>query len=398
MDITIQPHKLQGHISAIPSKSQAHRLLICAAFADRPTVLFCPETNRDIAATAACLRALGASVVRTADGYTVHPIGNLPEKAELPCCESGSTLRFLLPIVGALGVDATFRMEGRLPERPLSPLWEEMERMGCTLTRPTSDTIRCTGKLRSGHYTIDGGTSSQFITGLLYALSRIPGGGSLEITGKVESRPYIEMTRRAMAAFGVSTENNILTGRDRYTGPGCMTVEGDWSNGAFFLAAQALGSAITVDNLDPASPQGDRAVADLLPRLEKPLTIDAADIPDLVPILAVAAAAKEGAVFTSIARLRIKESDRVAAVIAMLEALGGRARADADTLTIEAAALTGGTVDARNDHRIAMAAAIAATVCTAPVTIRGAECVAKSYPAFWEEYKRLGGLYEQHLR
>jgi len=139
-------------------------------------------------------------------------------------------------------------------------------------------------------------------------------------------------------------------------------------------------------------------VADLLPRLEKPLTIDAADIPDLVPILAVAAAAKEGAVFTSIARLRIKESDRVAAVIAMLEALGGRARADADTLTIEAAALTGGTVDARNDHRIAMAAAIAATVCTAPVTIRGAECVAKSYPAFWEEYKRLGGLYEQHLR
>ena len=398
MDITIQPRKLQGRITAIPSKSQAHRLLICAAFADRPTALRCPETNRDITATAECLRALGASVVRTADGYTVRPIGKLPEKAELPCCESGSTLRFLLPIVGALGVNTTFRMEGRLPERPLSPLWEEMERMGCTLTRPTSDTIRCTGKLRSGHYTIDGGISSQFITGLLYALSLIPGGGRLEITGKIESRPYIEMTRKAMKTFGVSTENNILTGQDRYISPGCMTVEGDWSNGAFFLAAQALGSAITVDNLDPASPQGDRAVADLLPRLEKSLTIDAADIPDLVPILAVAAAAKKGAVFTSIGRLRIKESDRVAAVIAMLKALGGHAHADADTLTVEAAALTGGTVDARNDHRIAMAAAIAATVCTKPVTILGAQCTEKSYPAFWEEYKRLGGLYEQHLR
>jgi len=206
------------------------------------------------------------------------------------------------------------------------------------------------------------------------------------------------MTRKAMKTFGVSTENNILTGQDHYISPGCMTVEGDWSNGAFFLAAQALGSAITVDNLDPTSPQGDRVVADLLPRLEKPLTIDAADIPDLVPVLAVAAAAKEGAVFTSIARLRIKESDRVAAVIAMLKALGGRAHADADTLTVEAAALTGGTVDARNDHRIAMAAAIAATVCTKPVTILGAQCTEKSYPTFWEEYKRLGGLYEQHLR
>jgi len=398
MDITIQPRKLQGRITAIPSKSQAHRLLICAAFADRPTILRCPETNRDITATAECLRALGASVARTADGYTVRPIEKLPERAELPCCESGSTLRFLLPIVGALGVDTTFRMEGRLPERPLSPLWEEMERMGCTLSRPTSDTIRCTGKLRSGHYTIDGGISSQFITGLLYALSLIPGGGRLEITGKIESRPYIEMTRKAMKTFGVSTENNILTGQDHYISPGCMTVEGDWSNGAFFLAAQALGSAITVDNLDPTSPQGDRVVADLLPRLEKPLTIDAADIPDLVPVLAVAAAAKEGAVFTSIARLRIKESDRVAAVIAMLKALGGRAHADADTLTVEAAALTGGTVDARNDHRIAMAAAIAATVCTKPVTILGAQCTEKSYPTFWEEYKRLGGLYEQHLR
>ncbi len=398
MDITIHPRKLHGRLTAIPSKSQAHRLLICAAFADRPTVLCCPETNRDIQATADCLQALGADIARTADGYVIEPIRTLPAQAELNCCESGSTLRFLLPIAGALGVDTIFRMEGRLPQRPLSPLWEEMARMGCTLTRPTADTIRCTGRLRSGDYSIDGGISSQFITGLLYALSLIPGGGRLTITGKAESRPYIEMTRRAMAAFGVSTEHNMLTGTDRYVSPGRMTVEGDWSNGAFFLAARALGSDLQIENLDPASPQGDRIAADLLPGLREKMTVDAADIPDLVPVLAVAAAANRGAVFTSIGRLRIKESDRVASTVAMLEALGGKAHADGDILYVEGIGLTGGTVDAQNDHRIAMAAAIAATVCTAPVTILGAQCVAKSYPAFWDEYIRLGGHYEQHIR
>ena len=398
MDITIHPRRLHGSLTAIPSKYQAHRLLICAAFADRPTTLLCPETNRDIQATADCLGALGAVITRTAEGYIVQPMGQPPRQAVLDCSESGSTLRFLLPIIGALGVDATFRMEGRLPQRPLSPHWEEMERMGCTLTRPFENTIRCTGQLRSGTYTIDGGVSSQFITGLLFALSRIPGGGALEITGKVESRPYIEMTRRAMAAFGVSTEGYILSENSRYITPGTLTVEGDWSNGAFFLAAQALGSDVQVHNLDPDSPQGDRAAAVLLPALEERITIDASDIPDLVPVLAIVAGAKKGAVFTNIRRLRIKESDRAASVLAMIEALGGHAYADENTLTVEGTGYRGGIVDAQNDHRIAMAAAIAATVCSEPVTILGAQCVAKSYPAFWDTYTRLGGHYEQHIR
>ena len=167
MDITIRPGKLTGLVEAIPSKSQAHRLLICASFADRPTTLICPETNRDIEATVDCLRALGANICRTSDGYVVEPIREYPERATLPCCESGSTLRFMLPIVGALGIDGLFQMEGRLPQRPLSPLWEEMERMGCSLSRPTENTVRCTGKLRSGDYVINGGISSQFVTGLL---------------------------------------------------------------------------------------------------------------------------------------------------------------------------------------------------------------------------------------
>ena len=396
MDITISPRRLRGDLTVIPSKSQAHRLLICAAFSDKPTLLQCAETNRDIEATAGCLTALGAKIIRTDSGYTVFPVKAVPEQAELHCRESGSTLRFLLPVAGALGVDALFTMEGRLPQRPLSPLWEEMERMGCTLTRPTLDTIRCTGKLRPGAYRIDGGISSQYITGLLLALSLLGSGSQLEITGKAESRPYIEMTKAAISLFGGDPDH---PGEKRFHSPGAVSVEGDWSNGAFFLAANELGSHLNLHGLDPDSPQGDRAVLGVLSQLRSGAPrISAADIPDLVPILSVAAASNHGAVFTDIRRLRMKESDRVASVMAMLKSLGGRAESDDNTLTVFPSGFTGGVVDSFNDHRIAMSAAIAATVCTGPVTVLGAECVSKSYPGFWEEYRRLGGNYEQHVR
>ena len=398
MDIIIKPTRLRGTIAAIPSKSQAHRLLICAAFADRETRLYCPDTNRDIEATADCLRALGAEITRDEGGYTVLPVQFRPATAVLPCHDSGSTLRFLLPVAGALGVDATFQLEGRLPQRPLSPLWEEMERMGCTLTRPTECTTRCQGKLNSGVYTMSGGVSSQFITGLLLAFPLISGESQLEITGKLESAPYVTMTLKAMEQFGVMVQNFSVAGNQHFTSPGTVTVEGDWSNGAFFLAAKALGNNVTVTGLRADSPQGDRAAAGLLPSLEKKLIIDAADIPDLVPILAVTAACKQGAVFTNIGRLRLKESDRVASVIGMIEALGGQAQADDTTLTVYGTGLTGGTVDARNDHRIAMSAAIAATACREDVIILGAQCVEKSYPRFFAEYRKLGGRYEQYLR
>ncbi len=388
MDITVFPGKLSGTVAAIPSKSAAHRLLICAAFADRPTRLLCRETNQDMEATAGCLRALGADVQHTVDGYYVTPCKSYPRKAVLDCGESGSTLRFLLPIAGALGVDATFLLSGRLPQRPLSPLWEEMERMGCTLSRPAKNTVCCQGKLQPGSYTIDGSVSSQFITGLLFALSLIPGESRLEITGKTESKPYIDMTHQAMALFGAP----------QYRSPGQITVEGDWSNGAFFLAAAALGSRVQITGLSTDSVQGDRAVIRHLSSLEEKAVIDAGDIPDLVPILAVVAGAKKGGVFTNIQRLRLKESDRVASTVAMLTALGGHAEATDSTLTVHGTGYKGGTVDAFSDHRIAMAAAIAATVCADPVTILGAEAVRKSYPRFWEEYKCLGGHYEFHLR
>ncbi len=389
MDITIHPGKLQGEIQIIPSKSMAHRYLICAAFANNETTLICPETNRDIEATVDCLKALGADILRTEEGYSVDPVSVIPKTATLNCHESGSTLRFLLPIVGALGVDATFQMAGRLPQRPLSPLWEKMERMGCTLTRPTENTIRCTGKLKAGEYVIDGGVSSQFITGLLFATALMDGKSKITIIGTLESRPYLDMTKQALRLFDAP---NFHT-------PGFIEVEGDWSNGAFFLAAQWLGSDLWILGLNQESIQGDRAVVEILKQLETGTpTVSAKDIPDLVPILSVIAAAKHGTMFTDIRRLRLKESDRVASTIDMIENLGGKAEADENTLTVYGTGLTGGTVDAVNDHRIAMAAAIAATVCKKDVTILGAECVKKSYPKFWEEYTRLGGNYEQHLR
>ena len=388
MDIIIKPGILQGEIPIIPSKSIAHRALICAAFSDKPTKIFCPETGADIDATADCLAALGAEILRTDSGFNVFPISFPPKRATLSCRESGSTLRFLLPIVGALGIDTTFVMEGRLPQRPLSPLWEEMERMGCSLSRPTFNTIRCAGKLQRGAYTIAGSVSSQFITGLLFAQALV-GECSLQIMDPPQSQPYIDMTLDVLRRFHAPALQS----------PGYFTVEGDWSSAAFWLTANALGSDIQVLGLTQDSLQGDRAVSKFLHQLEQACpTISAKDTPDLIPVLAVAAAAKHGVVFTDIQRLRLKESDRVASTIAMIEALGGMAEATENTLTIQATGLIGGVVDACADHRIAMAAAVASTVCTDPVTILSADCVKKSYPGFWDDFTRLGGKYELYLR
>lgn len=399
MDITIQPGPLKGIVTAIPSKSQAHRLMICAAFADRDTFLQCKDTNRDIEATADCLRALGADIQRTNEGYCISPALSIPLRADLNCCESGSTLRFLLPVVGALGVDAVFYMEGRLPDRPLSPLWEEMKRMGCTLTRPTGNRIHCSGKLQAGEFHIDGGISSQFISGLLFACAMLPGKSQIHITGQLESQPYIDMTKNALSAFGVDICDFKIAGNKPFHSPGKAVVEGDWSNAAFFLGANTLGSRIEIRGLSEKSSQGDRAAADLLPKLEtQNCTISAANIPDLVPILAVAAGANYGAVFTHIARLRLKESDRVESVAAMLRSLGGIVDITENTMTVHGTGFTGGIVNSFGDHRIAMAAAIAATAAKGPVSILGTECTGKSFPSFWDEFKNLGGQYEQYLR
>lgn len=409
MNLTLIPSLLSGSIPAIPSKSMAHRLLICAALAKSPTALGCQGTSKDIEATANCLRAMGAEI---SGGFSVRP-GPKKSPCTLPCGESGSTLRFLLPVAAALGLDASFQMEGRLPQRPLAPLDRELEAHGAALTRPQPDVLRCTGKLRPGSYTLPGNVSSQYISGLLFALPLLDGPSTLTVTGTVESAPYIAMTLDALRQFGVeiSVENQVYSiPACGYISPGQAQVEGDWSNAAFWLCAGALGRGITVTELNPDSLQGDKAVFDLLTRFGaktktedggftaspdrlRPLDIDASAIPDLVPVLAVTAAAAPGTTrIYNAGRLRLKESDRIETVWQLLTHLGADAEQTQDGLVIHGGKpLSGGTVDSCNDHRIAMAAAVASTLCTGPVTVSGAEAVAKSYPKFWEDFETLGG-------
>lgn len=398
MDLKVYPSKLHGFVEAIPSKSMAHRILICAAFADKSTRIQCGSLSEDIEATVECLRALGTHIIRADDDYIVTPASSIPAHAELCCRESGATFRFMLPIVCALGIDTVFHMEGRLPARPLSPLWEELERMGCSLTRPTADTVRVRGKLQSGVFKIPGNITSQFVSGLLMALPLLEGSSQICITTELESKPYVDLTRYAMSIFGITFCDNLMPCGHRYISPGYIKVEGDWSSAAFFVTAKHLGSDVEIRGLSQNSLQGDRAIASIYKEMPPKPEISVKNIPDLVPILSVYFAAGNGVVFTDAQRLRLKESDRIASVINMLKSLGGKAEYDGESLRIYGTGLHGGIVNTYHDHRIAMAAAIAATVADGPITILGAECVAKSYPTFWQDFSRLGGKYEQYIR
>lgn len=395
MDLTITPRSLAGNIKIIPSKSVAHRMLICAAFSDRETDISCSSISKDIAATIGCLQALGAQITYSSGCIRVIPSKCIPEQVDLFCFESASTLRFLLPVVGALGVNANFHLDGRLPQRPLVPLSQEMERMGCVLSWQENNILCCTGKLRKGHYSIDGSVSSQFVTGLMLGLALMEEDCSLTVTGKIESAPYIAITRQVLSSFGL--QNDIYGGQPLRS-PGSLEVEGDWSNAAFFLTANALGSHCAVEGLSENSVQGDKVVVSILEALNKGhIMVDGSNIPDLIPVLSVAAAYFHGAEFINVSRLRLKESDRIEGICKMLNCLGIQVNGDANKFTVFPGTISGGTVDSLCDHRIAMSAAIAATVASDKVTILNADCVKKSYPDFWAEYARLGGIYEQHL-
>ena len=402
MKATIYPSILSGEIEAVASKSQAHRLLICAALADTPTRIRCTTLSADIEATANCLRALGADISYNGGVFTVIPIRKRPVSAVIDVGESGSTLRFLLPVVCALGVDTTIVMHGRLPERPLSPLWEELERHGACLSRPAPDTIRAEGTLSGGDYTLAANISSQFISGLLFALPLLGGESRIRLTGTLESASYLEMTVRALRVFGVEAAFDggayCLAAGQAYVSPGETVVEGDWSNTAFWICAdRILGGTLSITGLDPDSPQGDRAAEKTSLRIAAgSAVVDCRDIPDLVPVLAVLASVSPGQTrFVNAGRLRIKESDRLATTAALLTTLGGSVEELPDGLVVTGVSvLSGGEVDSANDHRIAMSAAVAALACRKPVILHGAQAVNKSYPAFWDDYRRLGGHVE----
>lgn len=399
MELLLGPGILSGKISAIASKSMAHRLLLCAALSRKETFVRCGQSSEDIEATVQCLRAIGTDILPETDGFRVIP-GMWQSGAVLPCGESGATLRFLLPVLGALGLSATFRMEGRLSQRPLGPLARELEAHGMHLS-VAGNILSVSGVLSPGAYNLPGNVSSQYISGLLFALPLLNGASALTVTGPLESAPYVDMTLASLRQFGVfiARQNNHFSITPQFFAtPGTAVVEGDWSSAAFWLGANALGSRVELSGLSRDSLQADRAAVALLPILGGNTVVDMANAPDLAPILAAVAAHKNGVThFINAGRLRLKESDRIVAICAMVAGLGGQAEETPQGFTITGGILPGGTVDAAGDHRIAMAAAIAATACQGPVRILGGEAVRKSYPRFWRDYRALGGVILEEL-
>ncbi len=402
MVVTIVPKKLKGEVSVPPSKSVAHRLVIAAALSKGTSRVENLSFSKDITATVNAMRSLGAQIDINGSTAVIKGIDTPPEKAVIDCCESGSTLRFLIPVVCALGVETTFLGQGKLPQRPITPYLDELPKHNVQFDYQGTMPFTVRGRLTSGEYRISGDISSQFVTGLLFALAAVGGESRLVLTSPLQSKPYVDITADCLAKCGVSVQQTD----DSYTVKGGEmhafdeAVEADFSQAAFFYVAGSLGSDIAVKGLSEKSCQGDKKIVEICEKIVynkngglKPFELDCSDIPDLVPILAVLASFCEGTSrITNVARLRIKESDRLEAVSACLNALGGKVTAGEDFLQIQGVtSLCGGKVDCFNDHRIAMAMAVAATRSTAPVTLIGAQCVEKSYPDFFEVYKALGG-------
>ncbi len=406
MNVTFFPFTPQGSVPAPASKSAAHRMLILAALADGESTLRINTTGEDIEATVRCLRQLGAEITAQDGLWTVKPIQNAPQTAVLDCGESGSTLRFLLPVAAALGVRATLTGRGRLPERPMGPLLGALRKNGVEISGGFPITIN--GKLKEGAFTLPGNVSSQFFTGLLLALTRTEGQSVIRVSPPVESESYMRLTLDILQKFGIEiAENNFTyTIRPKVPQHGVFSAEGDWSGAAALLC---LGAAVRGLRLDSA--QGDRKVLDVLCdfgadiRIENGIVqaalsnlhgteINASDIPDLVPVLAAVAAAASGTTrITGASRLRLKESDRIETTCALLNALGGCAEPTDDGLVIEGKAqLSGGTVASFGDHRIVMAAAVLAQTCKQPVTVTDAQAIRKSFPTFFETIQSLGGV------
>lgn len=406
MDIKITPDKLAGEVTVPPSKSVAHRLIIAAALAKGTSTITNVSFSKDIIATIEAMRTLGADIAADGDTVTVSGIVEPPKKATLDCNESGSTLRFLIPVACALGVECTFIGRGRLPERPITPYLEEFPKHGIEFDYNGTMPFTVRGKLTPGEFRISGGISSQFITGLLLALPLLDGDSKIILTSHLESRPYVDITRSCLEQFGgrldETEDSYTVSGNQRLNACDCA-VEGDYSQAAFFYVANAIGSNVNIKGLNVNSFQGDKKIVEICEKIVynkngclKPFTLDCSDIPDLVPILAVLGTFCEGTSYiTNAARLRIKECDRLAAISESLNACGGKVTVTDDGLKIEGVkSLKGGTVNDYNDHRIPMAMAVASTRCTEPMTILGANCVSKSYPDFFDVFRSLGGQAE----
>lgn len=419
MKIKIKPSKLQGTLRVPSSKSISHRALICAALSEGISRVSGIDDSRDLRATRDAMEALGASFVFLGDGvWEVSGVSKHTEDALIDCGESGSTLRFMIPIAALLADRAKFVGEGRLPTRPIQTILDVFDQAGTSYTYPGQLPLVTERFELPASFELDGSISSQFFTGFLLAAPIAKSELSLGIQGKLESEPYVELTQEVMAAFGVEVNRTdagyCVPAGQRYTSVD-FRVEGDFSQAAFWIVAGLIGTEpICLRGLKKNSRQGDRAILFLVremggdwewknddlwvyPSKTYGITIDVRDIPDLVPILSVLAAVSIGETrITNAARLRIKESDRLKSTTNVLTALGAKIKEEEDGLLIQGGkGFTGGLVDAWNDHRIAMAVAIASTRASAEIELTGSEAVKKSYPHFWDEFQRVGGeLYE----
>lgn len=382
MNICINPARLQGKIEAISSKSYAHRIIMASALCDKPTFIKLNGISKDIEATVNAVNALGASAVIKESSITVEPIKSRTDIPVIHVNESGTTARMILPIATALYEKGVLTGEGSLLKRPFAPLCGALSEHGIKF----SDTflpISFEGKMESGEYMIEGSQSSQYISALMFALPLLSGNSKITLTSPLASKGYVDITSDVLQKFGVSGGFETKGG-EKYISPGEINVEGDWSNSAFWLAA-----GIEVTGLNPHSEQKDS----LFLNVNGKEAIDAEDIPDLVPILSVCAATRPGKTrIYNTRRLRIKESDRIESVCAMISDLGGEIIATDNEMIINGKPkLKGGYVNSFNDHRIVMSAAIASCFCENKVTIIGAEAVNKSYPRFFEDFCALGG-------
>ncbi|MDI6705773.1 MAG: 3-phosphoshikimate 1-carboxyvinyltransferase [Bacillota bacterium] len=427
--VKINPAKLNGEIHIPPSKSLSHRAIICAGLSDGVSVIDNLMFSDDIEATLNGMKSLGTDIQRTEIGphqdiYCVTLKGNSKVRvmnATIDCRESGSTLRFLIPFAGIAGEKITFTGRGRLSERPLDAYYEIFDQQNIQYNNNGRLPLEVRGTLKPGTFKIKGDISSQFITGLMFVLPLLDGASRIEITTGLESKGYVDLTIDILKKFGIEIENNDYTGfyikgnqkyRSRY-----YRVEGDYSQAAFWIVAGSLGGRIKCIDMNTDSLQGDKAILDIVKKMGAILeigedfvkikesrthgtVIDASQYPDLVPIIAVLGALSSGTTkIINAERLRIKESDRLKAISTELNKLGANVRELEDGLIIEGKEeLKGGTVDSWNDHRIAMALAVASIRCTGPVIITGSGAVKKSYPQFWRDFKKLGGkIHERYM-
>lgn len=416
--VTILPQKLKGEVLIPPSKSLAHRSIISAALSKGQSIIHNIEISKDIEATITIMEQLGADIKKEnkflrIDGENIFKYGKAP--LSFQCNESGSTLRFLIPIALVKEGSYSFHGKGKLGSRPLTPYYEIFKEQNISYSIDKSGLpLRVEGGLRAGRYKVPGNISSQFISGLLFALPLLKEDSEIEITTPLESKGYVDLTIDVLRNFGIAIENLeyekfLIRGNQSYH-PRDFTVEGDYSQGAFYLVAGAIGNEISCKGLNKDSLQGDKAILDILKNMGvtlergesclraltseiKGIDIDGSQCPDLVPILAVLGSLARGTTrIINVGRLRIKECDRLFATARELNKIGGRVKELQDSLIIEGIdEFRGGAVNSHNDHRIAMALAIAATRAKEAVIIEEPLAIEKSYPKFFEDYISLGG-------